>query len=139
MLQTLDPYQEALDAFEQRIEGLTGVSQFKRPAWQRAKLIIEEAIEADEAIRDSNPFTGEPKDLVHVGKELADVLYVVFGSARRFGISLLPVFRVVHASNMSKLDVGASFNTDGKLLKSPNYVAPYPAIKEILDVSASNA
>lgn len=131
MIPFYDPYVEALDEFETYIEGLTGRPQQKQPSWWRAKFIIEEAIEADEAIRDTDPFTDEPNDLVQVAKELADVLYVTFGAARKFNIPIREVFEIVHDSNMSKLD-NPEITGEGKIVKGPDYEPPYEAIRKCL-------
>lgn len=62
-------------------------------------------------------------DLTKVAKELADLLYVVYGTAAAYGIPIDNVFREVHRSNMSKLgeDGKPIYREDGKVLKGPNY------------------
>ena len=62
-------------------------------------------------------------DLPHIAKELADLLYVVFFAANKYGIDLAPVFAEVHRSNMSKLgdDGKAIYDEGGKVMKGPNY------------------
>ena len=61
-----------------------------------------------------------------VAKELADLLYVTYGTAAAFGIDIDKAFQVVHESNMSKLgeDGKPIYREDGKVLKGPNYKAP---------------
>lgn len=84
----------------------------------RCQLILEEAQEAVDAIR--------ARDLVGAAKELADLAYVTYGAARRFGIPLDAVVAEVHWSNMTKLDDDGKplFREDGKVLKGPNYQPP---------------
>jgi predicted HAD superfamily Cof-like phosphohydrolase len=77
----------------------------------RIRLIQEEFDELKEAL--------ETEDVVAVAKELADLLYVVYGTAVSCGIDMEPVFREVHRSNMSK--VGGQRRADGKWLKPPTY------------------
>lgn len=77
----------------------------------RLRLIQEESDELREAL-------GQ-KDLTAVAKELADLLYVVYGTAVSCGIDMEPVFREVHRSNMSK--VGGYKRADGKWVKPPSY------------------
>ena len=62
-------------------------------------------------------------NLVNIAKELADILYVVYGTAAAYGIPIDDVFREVHRSNMSKLgdDGKPVYREDGKVLKGPNY------------------
>ena len=79
-------------------------------------------------------FEGENnEDIVNVAKELADVLYVVFGTAVAYGIPLEQVFDEVHRSNMSKLGADGKpiYREDGKVLKGPNYFEPN--VRKILE------
>jgi predicted HAD superfamily Cof-like phosphohydrolase len=64
--------------------------------------------------------------LESVAKELADLVYVLYGTAIALGIDLDEAIRRVHESNMSKLlDDGVPlFNSNGKVLKGPNYYEP---------------
>jgi predicted HAD superfamily Cof-like phosphohydrolase len=77
----------------------------------RVRLIQEEFEEFQRAMAQS--------DLQGMAKELADLLYVVYGSAVSCGIDMEPVFREVHRSNMSK--VGGHKRADGKWVKPPTY------------------
>jgi predicted HAD superfamily Cof-like phosphohydrolase len=77
----------------------------------RMKLIQEEFEELQQAMAQ--------QDLPGLAKELADLLYVVYGSAVSCGIDMEPVFREVHRSNMSK--VGGHKRADGKWVKPPTY------------------
>jgi len=72
-------------------------------------------------------------NVVNLAKELADLLYVVYGTAAAYGIPIDDVYREVHRSNMSKLgpDGKPIYREDGKVLKGPNYT---PAdIQKVLD------
>lgn len=80
----------------------------------------EEAVQAAFAVYAAEDF--EFACLTNVAKELADVLYVVYGWANEYGIDLDSVFAEVHKSNMSK--VGAPRRADGKLTKGANYRPP---------------
>ncbi|MFZ1744805.1 MAG: MazG nucleotide pyrophosphohydrolase domain-containing protein [Nitrospirales bacterium] len=77
----------------------------------RKRLIQEEFDELQEAIQE--------KDLPSIAKELADLLYVVYGTAVSLGIDMEPVFQEVHRSNMSK--VGGHKREDGKWVKPSTY------------------
>lgn len=61
-------------------------------------------------------------------KELADILYTVFGTIITEGLQdvIEQVFDAVHESNMSKLgsDGKPIKRADGKVLKGPNYQEP---------------
>lgn len=77
----------------------------------RVRLIQEEFDELNAAMA--------ADDLAAVAKELADLLYVVYGTAVSYGIDMEPVFREVHRSNLSK--VGGYKRADGKWVKPPTY------------------
>ncbi|MEX0829295.1 MAG: MazG nucleotide pyrophosphohydrolase domain-containing protein [Nitrospirales bacterium] len=77
----------------------------------RNRLIQEEFEEFQEAM--------QSKALSAMAKELADLLYVVYGTAVSLGIDMEPVFKEVHRSNMSK--VGGYKREDGKWVKPPTY------------------
>lgn len=68
----------------------------------------------------------ERGDLADIADALADVVYVVYGTALTYGIDLDPVLREVHRSNMSKLatDGEPLVRDDGKVLKSDQYSPP---------------
>jgi predicted HAD superfamily Cof-like phosphohydrolase len=77
----------------------------------RVALIQEEFDELKEALA--------VKNLSSIAKEMADLLYVVYGTAVSYGIDMGPVFREVHRSNMSK--VGGYKREDGKWVKPATY------------------
>lgn len=77
----------------------------------RERLIQEEFDELKQAMAQ--------EELPAIAKELADLLYVVYGTAVSYGIDMVPVFREVHRSNMSK--VGGYKREDGKWVKPPSY------------------
>ena len=77
----------------------------------RERLIQEEFDELKQAMAQ--------EELPAIAKELADLLYVVYGTAVSYGIDMAPVFREVHRSNMSK--VGGYKREDGKWVKPPSY------------------
>jgi len=68
----------------------------------------------------------EQGDLIGIADALADIVYVVYGTALTYGIDLDVVLREVHRSNMSKLDSDGKpvLRPDGKVLKSDRYVRP---------------
>ena len=83
-----------------------------------SKLIAEEVTEFMHESGDSQ---------VALLKELADLVYVCYGYADRFGWDLDEAFRRVHLSNMSKLDPVTGkpiFREDGKILKGSAYKEP---------------
>lgn len=86
----------------------------------RLNLISEELGELQEAIMS--------RDLVAISDALADVEYVVKGTAVSYGIDLEPIFIEVHRSNMSKLE---EKREDGKVLKGQNFRPP--GIQKILE------
>jgi predicted HAD superfamily Cof-like phosphohydrolase len=108
----------------------------------RSTLIGEEVQEALEALLnyrksqimddyfEENPTAGltglhvveAPRWYEALAKELADVLYVVYGTADLLEIPLEAVFAEVHRSNMSKVVDGEVIRReDGKILKPDTY------------------
>lgn len=84
----------------------------------RSRIMSEEVKEwTDEAIYNM--------DNSNRAKELADILYTVFGTIISEGLQdvIEEAFRVVHESNMSKLgpDGKPVKRHDGKVMKGPNY------------------
>lgn len=93
----------------------------------RISLLEEEVSELIEAVRKSN-------SLEHIAKELADVLYVTYGTIVAYGLQeqFPEVFSEVHRSNMSKVDKNGNFELDKKrtkILKGKNYRKPNVNIK----------
>ncbi len=84
----------------------------------RTALVQEEAAELFSAV--------SRYDIVQVADGLADLVYVLYGTALTFGIDLDAVVREVHRSNMTKLgpDGKPIVRADGKVLKGPNYEPP---------------
>jgi predicted HAD superfamily Cof-like phosphohydrolase len=91
----------------------------------RRDLLSEEYWEYDNA--------AGKNDIVGIADALADMIYIIHGTALVYGIPLDEVFDEVHRSNMSKLDENGKviYRDDGKVLKG-NLYSP-PNIKEILD------
>ncbi|MFD7405318.1 MazG nucleotide pyrophosphohydrolase domain-containing protein [Streptomyces sp. NPDC059866] len=87
-------------------------------AAHRGELLAEEAAEVAEV-----SVTGPLDRLAH---ELADVVYVAYGTALVHGIDLDQVIAEIHRSNMTKLgpDGQVARRADGKVLKGEHYEAP---------------
>ena len=84
----------------------------------RRELHREELHELHEAM--------ETEDLVGIADGLADLIYVLHGTALHYGIDLEPIQAEVHRSNMSKLGPGGEVlrRGDGKVLKGPDFTMP---------------
>lgn len=87
-------------------------------AAHRGELLAEEAAEVAEVAVE-----GPLDRLAH---ELADVVYVAYGTALVHGIDLDEVIAEIHRSNMTKLgpDGRVARRADGKVLKGDHYRAP---------------
>lgn len=77
----------------------------------RMRLMMEELTEVIEALQ-----MGTKEE---IAKELADLLYVVYGTAVSSGIKIDAVFAKVHDSNMTK---SLEIDEGGKITKGPDYV-----------------
>jgi predicted HAD superfamily Cof-like phosphohydrolase len=117
--------QAMVEAFHSKFEILvqTAPMELNEETKQlRIRLMQEEFDELKEAMAAG--------DLAAVAKEMADLLYVTYGTAVSYGIDLEPVFQEVHRSNLSK--IGGYKRADGKWVKPPTYS---PAdIESILEV-----
>lgn len=105
---------------------------------KRRKLIKEEFLEVIAEIDYICHIVAFPEDYVEersnilsakkeaLAKELADLLYVVYGTAEELYIPLQEVFNAVHTSNMDKLwpDGQVHYNEYGKIIKPPAYTPP---------------
>ena len=87
----------------------------------RERIMLEEVVEWSEAAASNKPITDR-------AKELADILFTVFGTIITEGLQdeMERVFDAVYESNMSKLgeDGLPVKRADGKILKGPNYKEP---------------
>lgn len=84
----------------------------------RKALLREESQEVIDAIDEG--------DIAHIAKELADLIYVTYGTAITFGINLDPCLEEVHRSNMDKVwpDGKIHMREDGKILKPETWEPP---------------
>ena len=91
----------------------------------RYDLIVEELDEIAEELYGIDT-DGSGINKKKLTKELADLLYVTYGTAVTFGLPLEEVFAEVHKSNMSKLTADGKVirREDGKILKSDQYKEP---------------
>jgi predicted HAD superfamily Cof-like phosphohydrolase len=80
----------------------------------RMALISEECDELETALSED--------DIPGIADSVADLIYVLLGTAVSYGIDMREVWRAVHAANMAK--VGGGLRGDGKVLKPPDWVAP---------------
>ena len=83
----------------------------------RQQLIREEFAEVTEAIEKLTAVSpnGNTPDVTELAHELADLLYVVYGTFSSCGVDADAVFVEVHRANMEK--IGGPRRADGKLLK----------------------
>jgi len=61
------------------------------------------------------------EDIAEVAAELADIVYVVLGTALFYGIPFDEVWAEIHAANMRKVDGGVMTRPDGKVVKPPDW------------------
>lgn len=111
-------------AFHEALEGdqpTTPVAPSAETLALRQKLIREEYEEVCEAFAAVTAVldAGDAPDLSQLAHELADLLYVVYGTFAACGIDADAVFSEVHRANMTK--IGGPRRADGKLLKPPGW------------------
>lgn len=110
---------EKVCEFQQAVAQKIGIPTGKALMNLRARLIVEEY---KEVMNELGNGTHIDFDRAALAKELADLLYVVYGTAEAYNIPIDAVFDAVHTSNMQKVTAGIV--VDGKLQKPANYVAP---------------
>lgn len=108
--------------------GLPISDEPRLPLWEQAELrrqlLDEEFVEYEAA---SYGFS-----LEKIADALADMVYVIYGTALVYGIPLDDVIAEVHRSNMTKLGADGKpiYDERGKVLKGPDYEPP--RIAEVL-------
>ncbi len=115
-LRSFDPFEAVLE-FHRAFDVLVGPAPASPDAGVvdlRLKLIKEELAELEAAMA--------ADDLIGIADGLADLLYVVYGTAVSYGMDIRPIFDEVHRSNMAK--VGGAKREDGKVLKPDGWAAP---------------
>lgn len=99
---------------------------FPRPDLTRLRMrLIKE--EYEEVLAELVKFIENPVkgDRPALAKELADLLYVIYGTGTALELDLDYALQAVHASNMTKLVNGEPVkDAGGKTLKGPNYRPP---------------
>lgn len=117
---TLDMVQEFHETYGLPVLSAPDITDPKTNAL-RINLLAEELDELKEAL--------EQGDMVEVLDALTDLQYVLDGAYLSFGLQdkKMAAFEEVHASNMSKLGEDGKpirRESDGKVLKGPNYFKP---------------
>lgn len=85
----------------------------------RRSLIAEEWRETDEALASG--------DVPGIADGMADLIYVIVGTALEYGIPLDRVWAAVQAANMAKVDPATGlvrYRADGKVLKPEGWQPP---------------
>ena len=98
--------------FGQPILGKPEINEDRRDL--RLRLIREEYSETFNAM--------VADDIVEIADGIADLIYVLLGTAIEYGIDMEPVFKEVHRSNMEKIP--GNFRPDGKILKPEGWQPP---------------
>lgn len=117
---TLDMVKEFHETYGLPVLDAPDISDEKTNAL-RINLLVEELDELKEAL--------EQGDMVEVLDALTDLQYVLDGAYLSFGLQdkKMLAFKEVHSSNMSKLGEDGKpirRESDGKVLKGPNYFKP---------------
>lgn len=117
---TLDQVRQFHETYGLPVKNTPDISDKKTNAL-RINLLSEELDELKEALKNA--------DIVETLDALVDLQYVLDGTFLSFGLHnhKQKAFDEVHASNMSKLGEDGKpirRESDGKILKGPNYFAP---------------
>lgn len=124
---------EAVRTFHEKY-GLTIQNHPKLPDHDIRNLRVELLKEEFQEYLDGE----KSNDIIEISDALADMIYIIYGTAISYGIPLDEVFQEVQRSNMSKLDENGNAikREDGKILKGPYYTPP--DIRTIIQNHTSN-
>lgn len=114
-------YQQILD-FQRAVDSVPAQPVVPSEAMLQLRhtLIREEYEEVSEAFAELTAVSpNDPAALTDLAHELADLLYVVYGTFAAMGVDADAVFAEVHRANMTKLE--GPRRADGKLLKPPGW------------------
>ncbi len=114
-------YQQILD-FQRAVDSVPAQPVVPSEAMLQLRhtLIREEYEEVSEAFAALTAVSpNDPAALTDLAHELADLLYVVYGTFAAMGVDADAVFAEVHRANMTKLE--GPRRADGKLLKPPGW------------------
>lgn len=112
---------EAVRAFHEKF----GVEVHTKPRFRDVDLRLRLVEEEYQELLDSVAGFSLPD----AADAIADLIYVLLGTAHTWGIPIEEVFAEVHRSNLAK--EGGSRRKDGKILKPPGWEPP--RIREILE------
>lgn len=108
------------------------------------KILTEEINEVDEIIAKYKEFLNNKENLgneeklellTNISDWLGDIIVYAASEARRFGVDISQVLKIIMESNFSKLGADGKpiYDERGKIMKGPNYWKPEPKIKEFLE------
>lgn len=111
-------------------------------------ILSEEVSEVDEIIAKYKELLNNKNDLekeeklellTHISDWLGDIIVYSASEARRFGVDINQILKIIMESNFSKLGADGKpiYDDRGKIMKGPNYWKPEPKIKEFLEKSLS--
>jgi predicted HAD superfamily Cof-like phosphohydrolase len=112
-------WQAMVHQFQDKMGLTIGDEPAIRDAELRKRLVLEEAQEFVDAV--------DAGDLVEAVDALADIIYVVLGSAVTFGVDMAPIMAIVHAANMTKDP--ALRDDNGKIAKPKGFIPPDASIR----------
>lgn len=132
---------EFMEAMDQDVPALPSIPS-KKVIQLRIGLIEEEITELLTSLyvllkRRNNLSHDElVRALVEIADGVADVNYVVNGTAVAFGLDGEQIFDIVHKANMAKR--GGPVSIQGKRLKPPGWKPPETAIKSLIETAWAN-
>lgn len=109
---------------QQRNDSLVEKIERRRRLVQEEYQEVMQALEEFHAIMTSSTPNGNAYNAkAELASELADLLYVVYGTAEELDIPIIDVFHAIHNANMRKVwdDGEVHRNEFGKVIKPPNF------------------
>lgn len=101
---------------------------------QQFKVILSKEVEeVDDIIKAAEAGASDLDLAVMLADWLGDITVYAASEARKFGLPMEGILKIIMQSNFSKLAAdGSVIMKDGKVHKGPNYWKPEPKLKEML-------
>lgn len=110
--------------------------KFNHPHSDNPKMVSEERVKKryDWMLEEIDEFK-EAEDIYEQADAMVDLIYFALGTLVEMGVQPDELFNIVQKANMSKLwpDGKPRYKEDGKVLKSKEWIDPYPLLKEAID------
>lgn len=114
---------------------------FSHPIADQPKLLgRERAISRCAWMREEIDEFETATDVYGQADAMIDLIYFALGTLVEMGVKPSEAFAIVHEANMTKVwpDGSLRYREDGKTIKPPGWLDPFPRLKKAIDAQASD-